>query len=430
MITKLLSELTMARPVLRLFMLVTVISSFFIISHLQILVSTNRKHVHRYIDGANVERFLHSRLQHQPQDVHNLDLQVAAKYYRNRFNNVNDIRAFQKRLLHADSLNMSLPLVKIDHMKHLINCSNVHQIRLTRLLRTTIHKSTYEAYFRGIKVVTMVYKIRTMNMCIKRTMAILNKGFLDEISKVMLFTRCSFLPGDSFLYEIANHAVLDYPNIIKLLGYCIQDYNYIGDDKTRDVLEHSTVVVFEHADPICPSTLITLPWIERVRHCRDLANLLDMLEHSLLGQISLTDMREKHLMFANNRIKFKDLDLFVTPIEPKCGPEAAIPSLENSKLRRVDNYNYTCGYNITCVEGVCRGFNAKENLFTFNMAFFKSLLDVNTAPARYYDRLTKFLSDLDELQLTAAEIKSELEFLLEDSKSDDGVIEYPVYFLQ
>ena len=360
-----------------------------------------------------------------------LDPNTKARFYRPRFYNVDDILAFQVRAQNLRHTNHDISLLKVDRQRHMVNCSNVGELKLTRLLRTTVHKATYDAVYRGVRVVAVSYKIRNMNMCIKKTMEILESGTIDEIQAVLFFTRCSFMPGDSFIYEILNHAILDYPNIIKMLGYCVRDYMYIGDDRSiEDILEHTTIAVFEYGEPMCVSSLSTLTWLDRVRHSRDLANFLSLLESSLLGPISLTDMREKHFVMVGNQIKFKDLDLFVTSVEPKCGALELISQSENAKIRRIDNYNFNCSYNVNCSNGVCLGANSRENLFTFNEFFFKVLLDIHTAPKRYFDKMTQFFKDMDEFKLKPLEIKAMLEFLLVDGKEDEeSLLDYPVYFV-
>lgn len=354
----------------------------------------------------------------------NSDSDKVARYYSHRFRTVHDIQRLQMKIQNTSA---RTNLIKLARQMHIINCSNVHEIKITRLLRRNIHKSTYEAVFRGTKVAVVVYNIRNMNMCIKRSIQSLQDGSLAEIAKVLYSTRCEFLPGDSFVYEIMNHAVLDFPNTVKNLGYCIRDTQHTDDD--ADILLHNTVVVFEYGDPVCFHTLASLPWLDRVKHCRDLANLLELSENSLLGSIAFTDIREKHLVMAANKIKFKDLDLFVTSVEPKCGPKDEIPPSEQSKLRRIDNYQFNCSYGLPCVHGVCNGTNARENLQSFTEIFFSVMLDVRTIPSKYSEMMKQFLKDLADFKLSPSKIKAVFETILKDERMAEEPLEYPVYFI-
>lgn len=329
-----------------------------------------------------------------------------------KFLTVKDIRRFEA----YQFLPGERTLMELTENRHLIKCSNVDEIRIGKLLGHGKYKSTYIGTFRNRKVAVKVVTRRygSGNICARLILNSLKKASLRQVKETMLFKRCKQnSPVDSMVYEIINHAVLDYPNIVRHLGYCVRDY--VSNTTKNGILAQGIISVFEFGDPFCINSLSNLPWLEKVAHCREIANLLELTEHSLVGSVSYTDMHERHFMMVNGRIKLIDLDTYVTPVETKCGLISEIPVRERMKKRKRQRYSHDCSsswVNASCVNGTCQGLNAKENIYTFTRIFFSKMLEYDKIPPAILEHITPFLEDVNNMKLNATALREGFDSLL------------------
>jgi len=333
--------------------------------------------------------------------------------YQYKFHKVEDIKRFVRLQLQQPS---SPTFMQLTRKNYLINCSNVDEIEIGKMLGHGKYKTTYIGTFRGVKVAVKVVTRRfgSSNDCAKTILANLQNASLSAIKDTIFFTRCKHnSPLDSMVFEIVNHAVLDFPNIVKNLGYCVRDVDANSTDNT--ILSQGLISVFEFGDPFCLNHFSNRPFLEKVFHCRELANLLEMSEHSIVGSMGYADMHDRHFMLVNGRVKVIDLDTYVTPVETKCGPISDIPFRERMKKRKRQRYCQDCSslrVNVSCVDGLCAGANAKDNMFTFTKFFFAKMLEYDKVPPDVVDKIWPFLDDMNYLKLNATQLKEGFDILL------------------
>lgn len=334
--------------------------------------------------------------------------------YTYKFHNVTDIRRFMRNQFKSNAV----PLMEQTRRQYLINCSNVNEIKIGKLLGHGKYKSAYIGTFRGIKVALKVVtrRIGKSSSCAKFTLDKVAKASLSGIKNALLFSKCKRnAPVESMVYEIINHAALDFPNIVRMLGYCVRDEDAMTNVSDDGILSQGLITVFEFSEPFCLNKLSNLPWLEKIYHCRDMANLLEMSEQSLVGSIAYTDMHDRHFMVANGIIKIIDLDTYVTSVETKCGAISKIPFRNRMERRKRQRYSYSClalPSNVSCVNSRCLGGNAKGNLFTFTKFFFSRVLDYERIPPYILEIIQPFLDDMNDLNLTATELRTGFDLLL------------------
>ncbi|XP_013067560.2 uncharacterized protein LOC106055711 [Biomphalaria glabrata] len=201
--------------------------------------------------------------------------------------------------------------------------------------------------------------------------------------------RCYTFPTARLMKEILLSQQLTHPNLVKLLGFCVRS----EESESTDISEHGVVSVFELGKHFVLDNLQILPWPTRLRHAREMADLLSYLEHSPLGSLIVPDFKEGHLLMANGSLKLIDLD-DVNNLEPECDPHKPQEG--------------QCPYNLRCVRALCEGFNAKENLKNMNSLVLKRLLFPLSFPENVVPKIGQLNAQLDSLAINAEDLKVQL----------------------
>ena len=310
-------------------------------------------------------------------------------------------------------------LLELARKRYTINCSNIEDIKLGRKLGMGNFKTTFIGYFRGMKVAVKVpnenLTVDALNACIKRIFAPAQKEGTAEAVRACLSSSCNLWTASQFLHEILNHAVLNFTGITQNLGYCI-GYNFTGTNS--EVFSRGIVSVFEYGSPLHLRELTDAPLIGRIRHCRDLAKLILELQFSAVGSVAYTDFHFRHFKMADGRIKVIDMDDWVTPVEPRCGPRSDL-TIEDLRQYRVQNkYNVTCKFGVQCVDGQCLGNNVMENVYNFVDKFFAALLKKDSFAETFYERHKDFLDDMLNYRLAPTDMYNGFELLVQETRND------------
>ena len=191
---------------------------------------------------------------------------------------------------------------------------------------------------------------------------------------------CFTSSNRKLMKEILISMQLNHPGFVKFLGYCSR-----GEmDYSTSLSEHSTISAYEVGVPFhVDFHLSSLSIHQKLNTLWMLADLLEYLHLSPLGSLRIADFKETHfvtspsdnhysLPFKNSHtsmIKMIDLD-DLESAEPRC-----FKTWKSGQLNT--NVTHLCGYNLSCTDGRCKGFNYMFNMDKMNQLFFSKLLQVN-----------------------------------------------------
>lgn len=279
----------------------------------------------------------------------------------------------------------------VSNPRHIINCSNIHEVNLQSKIGHGVSKQTFKAVFRGKHVaVKMVTRHQSeVKTCIER----INDS---HPKKDELRSRCFVFPTMKLMKEILLLEQLNHPGFVKLLGYCVRN----EESETTDLTERGVVSVFELGERVVFYSLQTLTWQQRLKHAMELADFLAYLEHSPLGSLRIRDFKEDHFLLVNGALKMIDLD-DVDNLEPSCNVYVSADTQAELAKRGKTN---GCEFDLTCQKGMCIGFNAKQNLKFMNKLFFKHLLFPTVFPSHISQDMGALLADLDSFIVTASDV--------------------------
>ncbi|KAH3807253.1 extracellular tyrosine-protein kinase PKDCC-like [Dreissena polymorpha] len=275
--------------------------------------------------------------------------------------------------------------------KYIINCKNIHEIDLKRKIGHGVSKQTLLGDFRGMPVaVKMVTRHqREVRYCIEK----LNQSdteFLSHRAKCFMFSSMKLMK------EILMLEQLSHPGFIKLLGYCVRN----EESDTMDLSERGVISVYELGTRISVYSLQNLTWRERIQHSLHLARFLYYLEFSPLGSLRIRDFKEEHFLMINGTLKMIDLD-DVDNLEPSCS--VYINEVEHGNVT-FESRNKGCDFAIPCHNGLCVGFNAKQNMKFMYKLFFNVLIRQTAFPNPLSGDLRNVLERLDCNRISAAEL--------------------------
>ena len=219
---------------------------------------------------------------------------------------------------------------------------------------------------------------------------------LEELSDLPQWeTRCRFVPTMYIMKEILLLQQLKHPNILNLLGFCVQ-----GDDiNSMSLQEHGVIAVYEYGDKVKISDMRLWPLSRRLDTAIQLLDLAVYAEHSPMGSIRLMDMKRDNFLFVGSMIKFSDMDL-LTNMDPECS------DVEPDR---------GCSFNLPCIGGRCRGFNAKYNLMRMSKVFLMRLLRSTISDE---EKINKPNTTLNSINKGLESVRSDLNDILSSSSTD------------
>ncbi|XP_070574035.1 uncharacterized protein [Ptychodera flava] len=227
----------------------------------------------------------------------------------------------------------------------ILQCKEINEIKLYGRLGIGYSKEVHLGRFRGEKVA-----VKHVSSVVRDVVSCLKRG------KYWKTNDCFIYPNYKIMKEILLALQLDHPNLIKVV--------------------------------------------------RDIASLLDYLEHSPLGSLIISDWKLKQMYMVGDSIRLGDLD-DISDIEPDC---------QNGKSCRIDTRGRN--FDIQCIDGKCLGYNAKFNLKVFNEMILDKLLE---GPPKELERDVLDLKDsINSLLTDARHIFHELDNMNGGNKSNNS----------
>ena len=178
---------------------------------------------------------------------------------------------------------------------YIINCSNVAEIKIGKLLGTGNRKSVYLGTFRGEKVAVKIVGFESRNFVKCK----------NSKKSTPFHVDCYNYPYLMALTEIVLHNELKYPGFTPLLGYCVKD---VFNPPLKDVPanQQALVSVFEFGDEY--STEMDFPLSKRLQFAVDLCETLEYLEHSPLGSLYMLDFKPINHRIHSGHLKLSDIE--------------------------------------------------------------------------------------------------------------------------
>ena len=263
----------------------------------------------------------------------------------------------------------------------LVNCGNVNELKIGKMVGEGLQKQTYAGKFRGVKVaVKVLYQGGRVKRCLK-----------ERIPEKM----CYHYPYLTMLYDIYLNKQLQHTGITKLLGYCVRDVHN-PPYKDQPLTKRGVITVFEYGQKFTSKPKYGL--LLRLQFSLQLADLLDYLAHSPIGSLQIGDLMGGNFVTVNGRLKLADIEHSYVS-EPRC---------------RFGNFTRACKYNLECVDGECVGYNAKEMMRVATARFFRKWLKViDETDMEYATELEMLSSSLKNSSTTAAQIRSGVKKILD-----------------
>lgn len=234
-----------------------------------------------------------------------------------------------------------------------LNCRTVDQIQQREFLSAGWTKAVYSGSFRGkpVAVKTVNTNGHDMEVC-SAAGASVNDCYRKSAGKI--------------LKEIVLLRELVHDNMLKVLGYCIPNWNPSGDEEGEEaaaaIRGRGVAMVTELGEPMDIIRLLQMSWEDRLRICLGIARLLFHLAHSPLGSLVMNDFRRQQFVLVNGELKLSDVDDLGWE-EPACNASREctvhIPGVNLS---------------LECVGGSCRGYNEKQNIVKAGRHFTTFLL--------------------------------------------------------
>ncbi|XP_078702338.1 extracellular tyrosine-protein kinase PKDCC-like [Branchiostoma floridae x Branchiostoma belcheri] len=266
----------------------------------------------------------------------------------------------------------------------LLTCEDIAGIRVSRPMGRGVTKVVELGEYRGhgVAVKRVLPTVKDVREC-KKTLE--SSGW----------NQCFVFPNYKLLKEILLLQQLKHPNIVQLLGYCVQ-----SEATGENLADHGVVSVTEMGTKFHVGRARKLDWKMRLKIAIDLAGLLDYLEHSPMGSLLMADFKVEQFVWVGGKVKLTDLD-DVSNVERKCMVDS------DCQIDRRD-------VGVPCANGSCNGLNAKHNMNGAFKAILRHLL-VHSGTEE-----TSLREDLRSLNISAATLHSRLLQLLDKDRAVDS----------
>lgn len=267
---------------------------------------------------------------------------------------------------------------------YFFNCNNIKNIELKEKLGNGISKQGYLGLYQGKQVVVKMSKLSMPE--VKECLDELNAKNVDRIYR----KQCKDFANGKIMKEILLLQLLDHPNLVKIIGYCIRSTEIT--DSGLD--QHGVVSVAEFGQKLTVNYLKGLPFQERLRHAQEVAELVLYFDNSPIGSIAVPDFKLRHFLMLDNHIKMIDLDM-ITARPEYCGN------------------NHSCDLKTICNMTIheCENYNTIFNMNKYAIVFGRPFFSRETYPSQLDSRISILNNKLLNLTISAQELIYELQEL-------------------
>jgi len=207
----------------------------------------------------------------------------------------------------SNSLTTFNQIVKID-----VFCSNVDDVNITKRIGRGADKVAFLGKFRNTDVVVKT-ALRIDRQCIKVFESHLNDPLL--VLTNVIENECRDSSMQQLLKEIVYHTVLQAsPQFVTFHGFCLhkmpKSLINVAGKYYNESSDNCAMIVTEYGKHPSEDDLEALSWKQKLNIAKRFAPLLDSMNETVLGPISMFDFVPRHFVFVNDTIKMYDLGLF------------------------------------------------------------------------------------------------------------------------
>lgn len=289
-------------------------------------------------------------------------------------------------------------------VKNTFTCENIQGIKLGREVAKGFSQILSGIYYNiSVMVKISSKEVYFVHQC---------KQDLNGTGTFLLKKACKLYPSMMLLMDILINDQMQQASVVRMLGYCVRG----GSFDSKYLKNNGVFAVFESWDTLDVNFLKQQAWPDRIKYAIDISILLNNFERSPLGSLAIVHFNEDKFVLVNNFIKFSEVG-DVSNIEPSCIDNFIQD--QGTSNRSIDHTSQ-CEFGLQCVAGVCKGHNAKKNLYETNNSFFRGLLESSSFPLRIRPMLSELQIDLDNLVINSHDLVGKLQTLRK--LADYGVI--------
>lgn len=224
----------------------------------------------------------------------------------------------------------------------IVDCAEIQNITEKHYIASGWTKAVYRGFI-GSKEVAM------------KTVDIGGQDVSNCVKWGQTLAECYYRAAQKIIKEIVLLQELENENLVKVLGYCVPQEQYNGDDVTLVSL------ITELGETIDLIRLLPMSWEDRLRISYDLTKLIHFMSHSPHGSIVMNDFRHQQFVLVKGQLKLSDID-DIGIGEPQCN------SLNDCAVHSTSvSLQFTA--KIPCQKGRCVGLNEKKNIFNAGRHF-------------------------------------------------------------
>ncbi|XP_045606202.2 extracellular tyrosine-protein kinase PKDCC isoform X2 [Procambarus clarkii] len=150
-------------------------------------------------------------------------------------------------------------------------------------------------------------------------------------------------------------------NPYQVYGGCIPDVEYSPGPPVAGIV----AMVAELGRPVNVIEILQMNYEERLKLASDVGRILHHLAQSPLGSLLMNDFRREQFVISDGSLKLSDIDDIVVG-DPKC------TSYKDCAIK--DGIKESILVNLSCVTGLCKGFNSRLNAVHASQHFMRLLI--------------------------------------------------------
>lgn len=293
----------------------------------------------------------------------------------------------------------------IVHMKtyfsdRLINCDDIVNVTDRVYLASGWTKAVYRGTYLGTPVAlkTVDPKGQDVTTCMESGKS---------------YTECYVKAAKKIVKEIVILQALADRNVLKVLGFCLPRN---ADDSLW------VAMVTELGESVDLIKLLQMSWEDRLRVCLDITRIVNLLNTSPYGSMSMNDFRRQQFVLVDGTLKLSDVD--------DAGFED--PTCKDDEDCHIVFTSSNMTHRSRCIGSRCPYNNAKRNLYNAGRHFVTFLLP-HGAPQLLQPIIDKVVDGYTNLSMSSRNLLKALEkivylyrtgWYMNRTKPEDSVTKY------
>lgn len=261
------------------------------------------------------------------------------------------------------------------------DCTNINIIDSGTNIGPILSKREYLDQGRNVVVKKITFKSTPeVQKCLDEIKAnYVNSAYMEQ---------CKNFPNAQILKEVLILQKLKHRNLVKIVGFCVS--SIVTTDSKID--KHGVISVAEFGTGLTKEYLQELPYLQRLRHGQEVAELLVYLNFSPLGSLTIPGLKLQNFVLMDDHMKMRDMDKI------------------SGRSKYCDN-SKQCPLNTKCNVSLheCIGYNAAYNMKQYVLAFRDLLFAPESYPNLLRPKIERLNQKLKTIAISAGELVDELQ---------------------